>query len=227
MQFSSLGVDFLKKVEINLLRKAKIDNLTFALEVGNCRLQKIINKKVNIPALISFLKSADFLKQIKFYFIIGLPEEDDRDILQLIDLVKNLREENPKIKIVLSISIFVPKPHTPFIFARMEDKKSLKDKINFIKRGLKKHSITINFESIKTSYLEGILSQGTRKLGHLLLDDNFTLEKLSVDSYLKKEKSKEKIFPWDIIDVGVTREKLYYKYEKAFGYLFQQLPGNY
>lgn len=215
VQFSSLGVDFVEKVEMDLLKKAKIDNLTFALEVGSSRLRKIINKKVNISAFIGFLKSADFLKQIKFYFLIGLPEEDDRDILQLIDLVKNLREENSKIKMVLSVSIFVPKPNTPFCFAKMENIKSLKEKINFIQNSLKKYQLILNFESPKMAYLEGILSQGTRKLSDLLLEENLSLKKLLDESYLEKDKSEDEIFPWDIIDISVSKKGLYYKYKKA------------
>ena len=181
--------------------------------------------------LVCAIKSAKDLgyRQIKLYFMIGLPTETDRDLDGIVDLVCSISRQN-KIKITLSISNFLPKPHTPFQWLNMDSIENLQRKQRYIKSNIRRrdHRIKINSHDVYMSYLECIFSRGDRKLSEVILNafnngarfdswssdfdfnrwiEAFKMSSIDPDFYCRRIKSEE-ILPWDHIDIGIGRDSL-------------------
>ncbi len=208
--------------------------LTFAPEAGTQRLRNVINKNVTEEDYISTLEAAKKAgwNRVKLYFMIGLPTEKDEDLYGIVQMAKIARKIGFK-KIVLSVANFIPKPHTPFQFAEQRS-------IDYVNHAQKiilqaKDIASIDFHNPHMSLIEGLLSRGDRKVFDVVLNAftdgslfdewenifNFSLwqnaiEKCQIDlhSYLS-QKSIDQDFPWDHIDVGVSKKFLIEEYEKA------------
>lgn len=149
-------------------------------------------------------------------------------------------QRNGKVNIVTSTSIFVPKPFTPFQWAPMVSKEEAKEKRFFlldkVKSQLNAKSIKYNCHDADVSELEGIFARGDRKLCDVILQayqsgcfydawsEYFQYEKwvqafedhqVDMDFYIKRERSEDEIFPWDFIDIGVTKKFLLREYHQA------------
>ncbi|HHT97354.1 MAG TPA: TIGR03960 family B12-binding radical SAM protein [Clostridiales bacterium] len=150
------------------------------------------------------------------------------------------QERNGKINIVASTSFFVPKPFTPFQWSMMEEPQEYLNKQGFLRgkinKQLNRKSIKYNWHEAQQSQLEGVFARGDRKLNKVIYDayklgciydawnEHFNYEKwieafecngVDIDFYNRRERSENEIFPWDIIDVGVTKEFLYEEYQRA------------
>lgn len=164
-----------------LTRNGRRSGLTFAPEGGSERMRKVINKMVSEEDLIRTVATAygNGWRQVKLYFMCGLPTETDEDVLQIGDMAVNViakgREVSGQndIRATVSIGGFVPKPHTPFQWAPQlsaEDTdarlKKLRDKI----RGDKKYgrSIGFRYHDGKPGIVEGLLSRGDRRVGSVI-----------------------------------------------------------
>ena len=148
LSFSSLRADKLGDEFIRALAAAKVKTATIAPEAGSKRMRNIINKKIDekdILGAVQKLVSAGIMN-LKLYFMIGLPFEQDKDILAIVDLTKKIKsvflaasKKQKKIgTITLSVNPFIPKPFTPFQWTAMTDKTTLKKRIALIRQGLKK-----------------------------------------------------------------------------------------
>jgi len=187
------------------------------------------------------------LEKLKLYFIIGLPfetREDVEGIVQLIKEINNIFVENvgatrqfDKLtvlsqaeglvarKIILSINPFVPKPFTPFQWAPMDSEKSLREKLKIISDGVRSlKGVKFEKKSIKEAILQGVLSQGNRKVGMGLyyhIKENLPLaqafRKAGVDTEFLafKEKPREYFFPWEMVETGIRKENLFKEYQKG------------
>ncbi|MFH0839371.1 MAG: TIGR03960 family B12-binding radical SAM protein [Candidatus Omnitrophota bacterium] len=218
-----------------LIAKTKKTGLTFAPEAGSERLRNVIRKNINMDNLFSVAQEAFKAgwKHLKLYFIIGLPGETMEDIDGIVRLVRDLSDlkkayDNRPAHITISLSAFIPKPHTPFQWEKMEDSVILKERINNIQRKLRKNIFKVDSHNIESSFIEAVFSRGDRKLGAVLLTAfksgcrfdnwtdrfNFTLwldafRKENIDPY-KYTSYKDFADPlsWDIIDVGIGRDFL-------------------
>jgi radical SAM family uncharacterized protein len=222
------------------ITSGKKTGFTFAPEAGSQRLRDIINKGVTEEEILETAEAAVKAgwDTLKFYFMIGLPfetEEDIRGIHELVNkVVQKCKSYTKRLSITVSVSNFVPKPHTPFQWARQMDFAEMEKKHNLLKELFHRaRFMNIKIHSKPKSYLEGFLSRGDEKIGDLVemawnkgakLDDyrhNFSIWKEAIDElglneedYLG-ERSFEKELPWDILDMGFTKKFLMEELENA------------
>lgn len=221
VSISSLRMDMASDNLLRLLAASGHKTITFAPETGSERLRKLINKNISNDQIMEAIKKALMhnILNIKLYFLIGLPGEDDNDIEAIIYMaheIKNIMLQIAKKKhrigrIILSITPFIPKPFTPFQLSVMEDTGSLKQKIKRIRSALKNVSnIKIIYDSAKWPHIQGVLSMGSRRIGELLLktydlngDWHAAFKELNIDYgfYIYRNKEKDEILPWSHIDV--------------------------
>jgi radical SAM family uncharacterized protein len=164
-----------------LSRNGRRSGLTFAPEGGSERLRKVINKMVSKEDLIRTVSTAyaNGWRQVKLYFMCGLPTETDEDVLEIAqmahDVIKAGREASghKDIRCTVSIGGFVPKPHTPFQWASQADPetidrrlKKLRDAINS-NRSLGR-AIGFRYHDGKPGQIEGLLSRGDRRVGRVI-----------------------------------------------------------
>ena len=182
---------------------------------------------------------------IKLYFMIGLPTETDEDVLGIKELgykVKDIFFSQPKeerrgnLKITLSASCFVPKPFTPFQWVGQNSIDEFYRKINLLRNNIKDKKVTFNYHDPKLSYLEAVIARGDRRVSKAIIrawekgckfdgwSENFDYDLwieafnevgIDGDFYALRERNIEEIFPWDFIDIGVSKKYLMREYEKA------------
>lgn len=214
LQVSSLRIDKINKNLIYYLKNLGVKTITLGAETVSERLLKIIDKRItvsNIQEAISLCNDSE-VETIKLYFMLGLPEEEIKDVKLLSEFLNNLKFKN---KIIVNITPFVPKPNTLFEYCAFEDTFILKKRIEIIKEGIKnKKNITLKIESPRISLIQAVLSRGDRRLANVLFSiykENLSFksamrkENLLIENYIAKRSEKE-IFPWEIIDVGPTGE---------------------
>ncbi len=162
-------------------RNGRRSGLTFAPEGGSERMRKVINKMVSEEELIRTVATAysHGWRQVKLYFMVGLPTETDEDVLQVADLAKRViakgREVTGRndIRCTVSIGGFVPKPHTPFQWAAQLDHQTTDDRLKKLRdvvRDDKKFARAIGFRyhDGKPGIVEGLLSRGDRRVGRVI-----------------------------------------------------------
>ncbi|MEV8372889.1 TIGR03960 family B12-binding radical SAM protein [Kribbella sp. NPDC056861] len=162
-------------------RNGRRSGLTFAPEGGSDRMRKVINKMVSEDDLIRTVGAAysHGWRQVKLYFMCGLPTETDEDVLAIADLAKRViqtgREVSGRndIRCTVSIGGFVPKPHTPFQWASqlgVEETDARLAKLNQAIRADKKYAKAIGFRyhDGKPGIIEGLLSRGDRRVGRII-----------------------------------------------------------
>lgn len=163
----SLRVDSLSFPLIETLQRVRKSSLTFAPETGeNLRLK--INKPIKDEEIINTLKKAKSLgwRRVKFYFMLGLPFEEEKDLKDIINLIKEVKKINfPSVS--LNISNFVPKPFTPFQNYKMPDLNIFYEKQKFLKKNL---VYKAKFTDPKISFIEERISRGGKNLGDILIE---------------------------------------------------------
>lgn len=218
----------------------KRTGFTFAPEAGSQRMRDIINKGVSEEEIMETAQGAIEAgwQSLKFYFMIGLPFETDEDVAGIYELAKKVttmcRRISKGINITVSVSNFVPKPHTPFQWHKQMDFQEMEHKHTLLRdlfKGMK--GCTLKIHSMKKSYLEGLVSRGDEKTGDLIelawrkgakLDDyrdNYTIWKEAMedlgidDNYYLGARDVEKELPWDMVKIGVTKEFLKRELKKS------------
>ena len=160
-----------------LISKVKKSGLTFAPEAGSEKLRKSINKNIDMEKLFK-AASGSFRagwRHVKLYFMIGLPLEDDNDILRIAELihkVSSLRKEidGKAAQVTVSINPFIPKARTRFERAAMDSIETLEKKKDALKRAVKSKFIVLDFHSSSASLLEAVFARGDRRLASVVLD---------------------------------------------------------
>jgi len=208
---------------IGLLKGHK--SVSIAPEAGTERLRRAINKQVTEQDIVtaSGLLFDCGIETLRLYFMIGLPTETDEDIDGIIDLAGKVRALNKKAGIVLSVSTFVPKPFTPFQWHPMERLDSAKKKIRQIKKSLGPKGIKVFHDVPKYAHMQGLFSVGDRRIFPVIermadTDDWRTAcadSGIDPDFYIFRNKQFEEALPWDFIDIGVPKEKIWEEYGKA------------
>jgi radical SAM family uncharacterized protein len=217
--------------------------LTFAPEAGSERLRRAINKVVSEKSLLETAATA-FERGwtgLKLYFMVGLPTETNEDVESIVTLVDKVRAEGRKASgkkpmIRVSVTAFVPKPHTPFQWSAQANEASLNIKHAILQNGLGKKGTRLSWEDPSTSRLEAALARGDRRLGkvirhawklgskfdawseHFRLDNwinAFSDEKLEPDFYASRERSLDEVLPWAHIYTGISDEFLKRELERA------------
>ncbi|MGB3443503.1 MAG: TIGR03960 family B12-binding radical SAM protein [Actinophytocola sp.] len=164
-----------------LSRNGRRSGLTFAPEGGSERIRRVINKTVSEADLIRTVSAAyaNGWRQVKLYFMCGLPTETDDDVLQIAAMAQEVIRAGRKasgrkdIRCTISIGGFVPKPHTPFQWAAQCDPETVDNRLRKLReavnsdRGLGRN-IGMRYHDGKPSLIEGLLSRGDRRVGRVI-----------------------------------------------------------
>lgn len=209
---------------VGLLRGHK--SISIAPEAGTERLRKVISKKITEEDILqtSELIFSEGIETLRLYFMIGLPTETREDIAGIVDLVKRIRDRIPKGNITLSISTFVPKPFTPFQWHPMKNYSEVKERLKIIKNGLLPiKGIKVFHDVPKYAYMQGLFSQGDRKASQVVVEMSdiqdwrkaIEITGIKEDFYIFRKKEFQEILPWDFIDVGINKDRLWAEYQEA------------
>lgn len=230
---ASLRADSISYGLLDALAASDQRTITLAPETASENLRKIIGKDILIDATLDVIKSAikRGIINIKLYFMIGLPFETQEDVKSIVNLVENVKkiayESNRPIasmlpQITVSVSPFVPKPHTPFQWLQMEDAKVLSKKLQFLKKELGQiGGVRFTASSAKWSAVQGVLARGDRRLANVLSDfvekslswnQALKLNVLTQEFYLQKREDDE-VLSWDHIDLGTSKSFLLSKFK--------------
>lgn len=247
LSLPSLRADNFSIDIMHRIQKTRKSGLTFAPEAGSQRLRDAINKNVREEDLLHTCRLAfeGGWNTIKLYFMLGLPTETDEDILGIAELANQVlhtwrvyaKNKNRGVRITVSTSCFVPKPHSPFQWERQVTMDEYIRKVNLLRDNIKAKNVVYNWHDPQTSYIEATLSRGDRRMGKVIENvwrsggrleawsDYFSFDRwmkafddADVDPtfYAHREREKNEVMPWDIVDVGVRRAHLWHEREQAY-----------
>ena len=231
---ASLRLDSLEAAEVKALKISGHRTVALAPEAGSQRLRDLINKGIDADQIVkaASLLAEEGIPNLKLYFLIGLPTEEEKDLRELLDLTALLRErwlERQRAHgrlggIHLSVNPFIPKPFTPLQWAPMDGEKRLKEKMRLLRSGIgRMANVEISFESLRAAQLQAFFSRGDRRTGRTLpllaagSNLNAACREVGLDPsfYITRQRSEKEIFPWEIIDNGVTRDYLWREYQRG------------
>ena len=246
LSLPSLRADNFSMALMQRLAKGRKTGLTFAPEAGTQRLRDVINKNVTLEALLNSCHTAfaGGYNAVKLYFMLGRPTETDEDVLGIADVAARVmhawRESAPNkqrgVRITVSTSYFVPKPHTTFQWEPQITREEYERRVQLLRENMTTKTVTYNWHDGQTSFIEAVLARGDRRLGNVLetvwrkgghldaWEEYFSLERwqeafaeCGVDPafYAYRRREKDEIMPWDMISSGVTREYLWREHENA------------
>ncbi len=244
----SQRIDNFLKDTLKETQKVKKTGLTLAPEAGTQRLRDVINKGVTEEDLMRSVRDAfeSGWSSVKLYFMLGLPTETDEDAMGIVDLAEKVRnvyfsipksQRAPGLRVTVSASVFVPKPHTPFQWAPQISREDVIRRQQMIRQAIGKlKGIDFKYHAPDLSYLEATFALGDRRMGAVLerawrlgcrfdgWSDQFNYEKwmqafeetgVDPDFYATRAKSIDEVLPWDHLDAGVEKRFLLREWEKA------------
>ena len=247
----SLRIDAFSLDVMSKVQDIKKSSLTFAPEAGSQRLRDVINKGLTEDDILKGAREAFEAgwNRVKLYFMLGLPTETREDMEGIALLSEKIAEEyyeipkdqrQGKVQVVASSSFFVPKPFTPFQWARMCTQEEFLERAAIVRgkfREMKNFkSLKYNWHEAELTVLEGVLARGDRRVGAVIEEaykngaiydswseyfDNDVWMKafeacgVSIDFYTTRDRSLDELFPWDFIDAGVSKEFLKREWENA------------
>jgi radical SAM superfamily enzyme YgiQ (UPF0313 family) len=231
---SSLRLDRVDPELLDLLAAAGTRTATFAPETGTERLRRVVGKRVSDAQILDAAEraAAAGLRQLKLYFMLGLPTETAADRAAVADLVARVRErtlagrreKTDLVRIAVTIGGFVPKAWTPFQWHPFAGVRALKEAQSAVVRELKKiPNVAVTHDVPKWSYVQALLSLGDRRAADILEaavaagDWPKALREAAVDPdfFVMREKGRDELLPWDFIDAGLSKSALRAQYDKA------------
>ena len=241
VSFPSLRIESVVGHLAEEVKRVRKTGFTIAPEAGTERLRKVINKELNEEDLFQGLSDlfTKGWKNVKLYFMMGLPTEKEEDLRGIFDLTKRIASigERQKIhpNISVSVSTFVPKPHTPFQWESQIPLEEMKERLRLMRDGVKKNHLRFKWQDPHLSFLEGMFSVGDRNLSRVLMEafrlgcrfdgwsDQFrfplwkeAVEKAGLEMDLHTRKRKfEQVPPWSFIDTGVGAQFLWEEYQRG------------
>jgi len=247
LSLPSLRADNFSMDIMQRLQKVRKSGLTFAVEGGSQRLRDAINKNVTEEDLLNTcsIAFAGGWNSVKLYYMLGLPTETDEDILGIAEMANqvlhcwrtNAKNKNRGVKITISTSFFIPKPHSPFQWEAQISIEEYLRRVNLLRSAITARNVTYNWHDAETSLVEAVLSRGDRRLSDLLecvwrkggrLDawsDYFSFSRwkeafeecdINPAFYANRQYDTESILPWDMIDVGVRKAHLLHEREQCY-----------
>ncbi|MBS3920009.1 MAG: TIGR03960 family B12-binding radical SAM protein [Deltaproteobacteria bacterium] len=241
VSFPSLRIESIVGHLAGEVKRVRKTGFTIAPEAATERLRKVINKELDEAILFQGVRELFSMgwKKLKLYFMIGLPTEKEEDVRGIIDLSRRISSQGERQRIhpqiSVSVSTFVPKPHTPFQWEPQISLEAMKEKLQFLKDNLKKKNLRLKWQDPHLSLLEGVFSMGDRNLSRGLVEahrlgcrfdgwsDQFrfdlwenAFEKagLEMTSYTRK-KGFEETLPWSFIETGIGADFLWKEYQKG------------
>ena len=253
LSLPSLRADNFSMELMQRLAKGRKTGLTFAPEAGTQRLRDVINKNVTLDALLQSCRTAfaGGYSAVKLYFMLGLPTETDEDVLGIADVAarvmhawrESAQNKQRGVRITVSTSWFVPKPHTAFQWEAQISKAEYERRVALLREAITTKTVTYNWHDSDTSFLEAVLARGDRRLGRVLetawrkgahldaWEEYFSLERwleafdecgLDPHFYANRVRSEDELMPWSMISSGVTES--YLKRERRQAYASVTTP---
>ena len=214
------------------LSKGKTQTITIAPEAGSQRLRQLIKKGISDDDILKAMDriAGQHIKQLKLYFMLGLPTETDEDVEDIIKLTlaikDRLERQQSNTRITVNVAPFVPKAARPSSGCPWRPW-TLNRRLSILKSSLPLKGIKLNEESPAWSQIQGVLSRGDEKIAPALANmEEVSLsgwrkavEKyhLDIDYYVNQRWDTTEKLPWSVIDSGTKTEKLCGELEKALG----------
>jgi radical SAM family uncharacterized protein len=236
MSLPSLRIETTSAELLDKLGDTRRSGFTFAPEAATEKMRNIINKYVGDDQVLEAARAvySRGWRTIKFYFMIGHPEETIDDVWAIIDLCKAVLKEGQRLlgskaNVNVGVSTFIPKPHTPFQWVPQDTREQILRKQHLLKDQIRGHGLHLRWNSVDDSEFEGFLSRGDRRLCRVVerawqlgckfdaWQDNhlhdvwmqaFSEAGLDPQFYSHRERATNEIFPWEHIDVAVHKKFL-------------------
>ena len=242
----SLRADNFSFELMHKLQKVRKSGLTFAVEGGSQRLRDVINKNVTQEDLLNTCKIAfeGGWNSVKLYYMLGLPTETDEDIIGISQMANEVlhvwrqyaKYKNRGMKITISTSCFIPKPHSPFQWEPQITIEEYIRRVNLLRASLQARNVVYNWHDAETSLIEAVLSRGDERIADVIekvylnggrlesWSDFFSFDRwidafksynIDPSFYANRARETDEILPWDIIDVGVNKAHLIREFNLA------------
>jgi radical SAM family uncharacterized protein len=242
LSLPSLRVDAFSVDIADQVQQVRKSGLTFAPEAGSQRMRDVVNKTVTEEDLFTSAAAAfeKGWRKVKLYFMIGLPTETDEDIEGIAHLAKEVlaigRQRKVPAEVNVGVSTFVPKAHTPFQWHGQDTLEEIRRKQALLRSLVRDRAIKLSLHPADTSFCEGLLSRGDRRLGPAILrawqmgarfdgwDEHHdpalwaeACRQVGVDPafFANRQREYDEPLPWDHIDCGVTKRFLMVEDKKA------------
>lgn len=247
LSLPSLRIDNFSPELLEKVSRLRKSGLTFAPEAGTQRLRDVINKNVTEEEILRTCRTAfeGGYTQVKLYFMLGLPTESDDDLKGIAELGQKIvdayyatpnRPKGRAVNVGISVSSFVPKPFTPFQFEPQITREEIVRRQKYLRECLTTGKISLSWHGNETSFLEGALARGDRRVGKVIeaayrkgcrfdsWDECFELERwleafeeCGIDPafYANRTRSFDEIMPWEHLDYGITKKFLICQNELA------------
>lgn len=239
LRIDSFSIDLAHKMQ-----QVRKSGLTFAPEAGTQRLRDVINKGVTEENLMTAVEAAfkQGWKQVKLYFMMGLPTETDEDIVGIARLAEKVARKYKEVKgkwgvtVTISVSCFVPKPHTPFQWFGQLPKDEFERRQRLLKDSITERAVKFHYHDARVSVLEGAISRGDRRISQVIYQawrdgakfDGWTdlfkedvwheaFRKCGVNmkEYSERTRDFDEPLPWEHTTPGVSKEFLKREWNKA------------
>ncbi len=242
LRADNFSIDLMSRVQ-----RVRKTGLTFAPEAGTQRLRDAINKNVREEDLFESCRIAfeGGWNGIKLYFMLGLPTETDEDVIGIAKLAlevlriwrEHAKNKSRGVRITVSTSCFVPKPHTPFQWEAQIPIEEYMRRVALLRDNMRAKAISYSWHDAETSYIEAVLARGDRRLGKVIeqtvkdggrLDSwgeffsfdrwmsAFSKNDISPDFYALRERKDGEILPWSVTSSGVDERYLWKGREAAY-----------
>ena len=241
VSFPSLRIESIVGRLAEEVQRVRKTGFTIAPEAGTERLRRVINKELDENVLFQGLAElfSKGWRNIKLYFMMGLPTEREEDLKGIIGLSRQIASVGSRQRVhpsvSVSISTFVPKPHTPFQWESQIPLEEMQEKLHFLKEEVKRNRLRFKWQDPHLSFLEGIFSRGDRRLSKVLIEahrlgcrfdgwsDQFrfplwkeAFEKVGIEMDLNAQKRRfEDPLPWSFIETGVKTAYLWEEYQRG------------
>lgn len=228
---ASLRADTLDVELTHALAHSGQRTMTVAPEAGSVKMRNVINKGLTEEHVLNAVELAAGagMKNIKLYYMLGLPGETDDDVEEMISMIKRVYKKMDAVankgELIISVNGFIPKPFTPFQWAPLCNVKTLKKRFKMLDNAFKKDKhIQVQTESLKETVLQAVLARGDRKIGSALLEAfhrELPLKQVLKEQDIDIEELATKAYeigaplPWQHLDMGFKEEYLINEWNKA------------
>lgn len=243
----SLRADNFSMELMEKVQRVRKSGLTFAPEAGSQRLRDAINKNVRHEDLMETCRVAfsGGWNNIKLYFMLGLPTETDEDVLAIAEMAKavvwcwrqNAKSKDRGVRITVSTSCFIPKPHSPFQWESQVSPEEYLRRVKLLRENMTARNVSYNWHDPETSVVEAVLSRGDRRICDVIehvwraggrleaWSDFFDYSRwtdalaacgLDPEFYTTRQREKDEIQPWDVIDMGVRKAHMWRERERCY-----------
>ena len=243
LRADNFSMDIMQRVQ-----RVRKSGLTFAPEAGTQRMRDVINKNVTEDELLASCRVAfsGGWNGVKLYFMLGLPTETDEDVIGIAELAKkvlwcwkqNASNKSRGVRITVSTSEFIPKPHTPFQWEAQVTREEYLRRVHLLTDALASaKAVNYNWHDAEVSLIEAALARGDRRMSAVIEEvwrtggrmeswsEYFSLERwltafrtcgLDPEFYALRQRPVEELLPWEHMDTGVTRRHMEREREKAY-----------